>query len=152
MGRVQPATGRRLLVWGGSASFALAALHVLIIAIGAPAYAYFGRPDLAERATAGSLLPPLATLALTFLLSVWGVYAYSGARLIRRVPLLRTGLVTVSVIYLARGLVLLADVARWLSDESFPPRQAVFSAGALAIGVCYAIGTLTLFRKAAELM
>jgi len=24
--------------------------------------------------------------------------------------------------------------------------------GALAIGVCYAIGTLTLFRKAAELM
>lgn len=147
MGRVNATTARRYLAWGGTASFALAALHVLIIAIGAPAYTYFGRPDLADAAMMGSLFPPLVTAAITFLLSVWGVYAYSGARLIRRVPLLRTGLVTISIIYLARGLVLLADLARWVAGERYPPRQALFSAGALAIGLCYAIGTLTLFRK-----
>ena len=147
MERVQVATARRFLVWGGTASFALAALHILIIALGSPAYAYFGRPDLAEAAMRGSLVPPTVTAVITFLLSVWGIYAYSGARLIRRVPLLRTGLVTISIIYLARGLVLLADFARWVFGEQYPPRQAMFSAGALAIGVCYAIGTLTLFKK-----
>jgi len=138
-------------VAGGTASFALAALHVLIIAIGAPAYLYFGRPDLAESAARGSLFPPLVTAVITFLLSVWGVYGYSGARLIRRVPLLRTGLVTISLIYLARGLVISADVARWVAGEEYPPRQAAFSAAALAIGLCYAIGTWTILRKAVDL-
>jgi hypothetical protein len=140
------------LIAGGTASFALAALHVLIIAIGPPAYMYFGRADLAEAAERGSLFPPLVTAMITFLLSVWGVYGYSGARLIRRVPMLRTGLVTVSVIYLARGLVILADFSRWLAGEDYPPRQAVFSATALAIGLCYTIGTWMILRKAANLL
>jgi len=144
-------TGRRLLIAGGTASFALAALHVLIIAIGPPAYLYFGRPDLAEAAEWGSLLPPLVTGGIIFLLSVWGVYGYSGARLIRQVPLLRTGLVTVSVIYLARGLVLLADFSRWVAGEDYPPRQAVFSATALFVGLCYALGTWTILRKSVNL-
>jgi hypothetical protein len=144
---VHALTGRRFLIAGGTASFALAALHVLIIAIGPPAYLYFGRPDLAEAADRGSLMPPLATAAITFLLSVWGIYGYSGGRLIRRVPFLRTGLVTVTLIYLARGLVLVADYSRWLAGEEYPPRQAVFSATALAIGLCYAIGTWQILRK-----
>jgi len=144
---VHALTGRRFLIAGGTASFALAALHVLIVAIGPPAYLYFGRADLAGAAERGSLMPPLVTAGLTFLLSVWGVYGYSGGGLIRRVPLLRTGLVTVTLIYLARGLVLVADYSRWLAGEEYPPRQAVFSATALAIGVCYAVGTWQILRK-----
>jgi hypothetical protein len=91
------------------------------------------------------------TGGIIFLLSVWGVYGYSGARLIRQVPLLRTGLVTVSVIYLARGLVLLADFSRWVAGEDYPPRQAVFSATALFVGLCYALGTWTILRKSVNL-
>lgn len=143
-------TGRRLLAVGGTASLALAGLHILIIAIGAPAYLYFGRPDLAEAAERGSLFPPFVTALVALLLTVWAVYAYSGARLTRRVPLLRTGLVTFSTIYLARGLVLVADVARWGAGERYPLRQAVFSAAALVIGLCYALGTWTLFRKVVD--
>lgn len=139
-------TGRRLLVAGGSASLALAAIHVLIIAIGSRAYLYFGRADLAEAAANGSLYPPLATLVITITLAVWGLYAYSGAGLMRRLPLLRTGLFTIAGIYTLRGLVLVADAARWLAGKQYPPRQAVFSAAALGVGLCYAIGTAAIVR------
>ncbi len=140
-------TGRRFLIAGGSASFALAALHVLIMAFGAPAYLYFGRADLAEAARRGSLYPPLATLVVTITLTAWGLYAFSGANLVRWLPLLRTGLVTIACVYALRGLVLILDVARWIAGEHYPPRQAVFSAAALAIGLCYAIGTAAMFRN-----
>jgi len=142
---MHPLTGRRLLVAGGAASLALAALHVLIIAMGSPAYLYFGRPDLAEAADRGSLFPPFVTGLVTLVLSAWGVYGFSGAGAVRRLPLLRTVLVVVSAIYLARGLVLVADFSRWVAGEDYPPRQAVFSATALGIGLAYALGTSTLF-------
>jgi hypothetical protein len=135
------------LIAGGSASLALAALHVLVIVIGAPAYRYFGRADLAEAVLRGSLQPSLATLAITITLTVWGLYAFSGAGLLRRLPLLRTGLVTIASVYTLRGLILVLDIARWVVGEHFPPRQAVFSAAALAIGLCHATGTWALFRR-----
>lgn len=140
-------TGRRCLIAGGSASLALAALHVLIIVIGAPAYLYFGRPDLADAVSKGSLVPALATIVITITLTVFGLYAFSGARLLRRLPLLRTGLVTIAGIYTLRGLVLILDAARWFLGEDYPARQAVFSASALAIGLCHAIGTAAIDRE-----
>ena len=142
--------GPRCLIAGGSVSLVLAALHVLIIAIGAPAYRYFGRADLAEATLKGSLYPPLATLVVTITLVVWGLYAYSGAGVLRRLPLLRTGLFAISGIYLLRGLIVVLDAARWFKGEPYPPRQAVFSATALVVGLCYAVGTWPLFRDAAS--
>ena len=143
-------TGRRSLVAGGSVSLALAAVHVVVIAIGAPAYRYFGRADLADASLKGSLDPLYATMVVAFTLTLFGLYAFSGAGLVRRLPLLRTGLVTISSIYLLRGLILVLDAARWFAGERFPLRQPVFSAAALAIGVCHAIGTWTVFRDDAS--
>ena len=139
-------TGRFCLLAGGVASLALAALHVLVLAIGGPAYRYFGRPDLAEAASKGSLYPPMATVVITITLTVFGLYALSGAGLVRRLPLLRTGLATIACVFTLRGLVLVLDAARWFAGEHYPPRQAVFSATALAIGLCYAIGTAAIVR------
>lgn len=139
-------TGRRCLLAGGVCSLALAALHVLVLVIGGPAYIYFGRADLAETARRGSLYPPLATLVVAITLTVWGLYAYSGAGLVRRLPLLRTGLVMIACVYTLRGLVLFLDAARWFVGEHYPPRQAVFSAASLAIGLCYAIGAAAIVR------
>ena len=142
-------TGRRLLLAGGACSLALAVLHVLVLAIGGPAYRYFGRPDLAEAAAKGSLYPSTATVVIAITLTLFGLYALSGAGLLRRLPLLRTGLVTIACVYALRGLVLVLDAARWFAGEHYPPRQAVFSAGALAIGLCHAIGTAAIIREAA---
>ena len=140
-------TGRLCLIAGGCASLALATLHLLVIAIGAPAYLYFGRADLAEAASRGSLSPALATLVIATTLTAWSLYAFSGAGLVRRLPLLRTGLVTIASVYTLRGLLFILDTNRWFAGEHLPLRHTLFSAAALAIGVCHAIGTRALFRK-----
>jgi hypothetical protein len=147
---VHALTGPRCLIAGGTVSLVLAALHVPIIVIGAPAYRYFGRADLAEAALRGSLYPPLATLVVTITLVVWGLYAYSGAGVLGRLPLLRSGLVAISIIYALRGLVVVLDAARWFAGDGYPLRQAAFSGAALAIGLCYAVGTWAVFRDAAS--
>ena len=43
-------SGRALLILGAGANFLIAALHLVIIFVGAPAYLYFGAADLARMA------------------------------------------------------------------------------------------------------
>jgi hypothetical protein len=50
------------------------------------------------------LCPRVYAVLIALLLFVWAAYAFSGAGLLRRLPLLRTGLVTISAVYLLRGL------------------------------------------------
>jgi hypothetical protein len=96
--------------------------------------------SLAER---GSPTPGLITAGLTLLFAVWAAYAFSGAGTIRRIPLLRTGLITIGVIYTLRGLLIGPQVAWFLSGyrAAIPPRQLVFSAVALFTGLAHLVGT-----------
>jgi hypothetical protein len=48
----------------------------------------------------GSPVPALVTVAITAVLAIWSAYGFSGAGLLRRLPLLRTGLVTIGFAYL----------------------------------------------------
>ena len=123
------------------ASFALAALHVVIIAIGAPAYLYFGAAGLAERASQGSLAPALLTSCITAVFVVFGLYALAGAGAIGRLPFLRAGLVTIGSVYTLRGLEVVFDVIRLIQNAGYPVRQTVFSGVSLVVGVLYLAGT-----------
>src|SRR5262245_49896623 len=99
--------GRPLLLFGGLASIAIAALHVVIVFIGPPAYRYFGAGEaLARQAELGSLFPATLTLIVATAFALFGAYALSGAGTLRRLPLLRLGLTTIGVIYTLRGLLL----------------------------------------------
>ncbi len=95
----------KLLLFGGVLSCIAALLHVAII-IGGPAWLrFFGAgEELATMAEDGSWVPALVTFAMTLVLFVWALYAFSGAGLIRRLPLLKPGLLAISAIYLVRGL------------------------------------------------
>lgn len=94
------------LLAGGLLSAAAALLHIAIIIGGPDYYRFFGAGEaMARAAERGSVRPALITAGIAVVLFVWSAYAFSGARLIRRLPLLRTGLVAISAIYLARGLV-----------------------------------------------
>ncbi len=137
MRRISPAV---LLILGGSANFLIAALHVVIIILGAPAYLYFGRADLALLAEQGSPIPALATAALVAVFAVFGLYALSGAGVIRKLPLLTIALYGIGAVYLLRGLVIILDLTRLVRGEIYPLRQTVFSAVALVIGLLYLIG------------
>jgi len=69
------------------------------------------------------------------------VYAFSGAGLIRRLPLLRMVLAAIAVIYILRALFLLSEI-KMVLDEGYPFRFVVFSAISLAAGILYLAGIL----------
>lgn len=100
------------LVAGGLLSAVAALLHLAVIAGGPDWYRFFGAGErMAQMAERGSPGPPLITLAIASVLALWAAYAFSGAGLIRRLPLIRLALVAISAVYLLRGLVLVPAFA-----------------------------------------
>jgi len=92
--------------------------------------------DMRELATQGAALPYILTLITCAAFAVFGLYGLSGAADIRRLPLLRAGLVSIAVIYLYRATVFEGIAAVRNGDTV----QIVFAAIALLIGLCYAYG------------
>lgn len=137
------------LILGGSLSIAIALLHIAIIFGGAPAYRYFGAgEEMAELASAGSVLPALLTLFLAAIFTLWGLYAFSGAGLIRHLPLLRLGLVVIAGIYALRGVGVIPQVV-WMveSPQSVAPHEIVFSLTSLFVGIAYLVGTISSWER-----
>jgi hypothetical protein len=95
----------RYLVIGGICSIVVAILHVAIIIGGADWYRFFGAgEEMALMSESGSPFPVLITSVIVIVFIIWGVYAFSGAGIIRTIPLLRLALIVISSIYLIRGL------------------------------------------------
>ncbi len=142
------ARSKVLLVISAIGDLAIAGAHVGIAAIGPRAYVYFGAVSLAAPAGRGELWPAALTFAIALVFAAWGMWAFSGAGVLRRLPLLRTVLVAITALYLLRGLVVIPDVLRLLAGAGYPLRQTVFSAVALGLGLTHAFGTLPLLRRA----
>ena len=73
------------------------------------------------------------------MLAIWAAYAFSGAGLLPRLPLLRTGLVAISAIYLLRGLALIPALI--INRGEVMPFVLWSSLIVLIYGVAYAVGT-----------
>jgi hypothetical protein len=128
------------LVAAGILSAIAALLHLAVIWGGADWYRFFGAgEEMARAAERGSAHPALLTMAIAAVLAIWSAYAFSGAGLIGRLPLLRTALILISFIYLARALAPLPIllVRPWLAS----PFVLWSSAIVLIYGLTYAIGT-----------
>ena len=127
------------LIAGGFLSAAAALLHIGVIIGGADWYRYFGAGEqMARMAEAGSPIPALITLGIALVLAVWAAYAFAGAGLVRRLPLMRTALIAITSIYLLRGLMIIPVLLQ--------PTPAGFdlwsSLIVLAYGAAYALGTI----------
>lgn len=130
----------RWLIAGGLLSAVAALLHIAVIIGGPDWYRFFGAGEgMARAAEQGSWVPAATTLGITAVLAIWSAYAFSGAGLIPRLPLIRTGLVTISAVYLARGLILFPAVA--LKPELIDAFAVWSSLIVLVYGVAYAVGT-----------
>lgn len=129
-----------MLIIGGVLSVAASLLHVVVIAGGPDWYRFFGAGEgMAQMAERGEITPILTTLAIASVLAIWAAYAFAGAGLIRRLPLMRTALVLISAIYLLRGLVLVP--AFIINPGGVLPFVLWSSLIVLVYGVCYAVGT-----------
>ena len=128
------------LIVGGVLSAAASLLHLAVIAGGPSWYRFFGAGEgMARMAERGSLTPTLVTLGIATVLAVWAAYAFAGAGLIARLPLMRTALVLISAVYLLRGLVVLPAFV--LNPGGVMPFMIWSSLIVLVYGVCYAVGT-----------
>jgi hypothetical protein len=128
------------LIAGGVLSAAASVLHLAVIVGGPDWYRFFGAGEgMARLAEQDSWTPVLITLGIAGVLAVWAAYAFSGAGLIRRLPLLRTALVLISAVYLLRGLVLIPAFA--LNPGGVMPFVLWSSLIVLVYGLAYAFGT-----------
>jgi hypothetical protein len=128
------------LVAGGALSVIAALAHLAVIVGGPDWYRFFGAGEgMARAAERGELRPALITVCIAALLLVWAAYAFSGAGLIPRLPLLRRALVAISVVYLLRAL---APAAILLFRPGLmSPFVWWSSAIVLVYGLAYALGT-----------
>ncbi len=127
------------LIIGGWLSLAASALHIGCIVGGPDWYRFFGAGEaMARAAERGEIYPALVTFGIAAMLAIWGAYAFAGAGVIRRLPLMRTALVAISTIYLLRGLALVPIA---FTPAAQTPFNIWSSLIVLAYGVTYAVGT-----------
>lgn len=129
------------LVAGGVLSLCASLLHLACIVGGPDWYRFFGAGErLANLAAAGRWTPAALAGGIATALALAAAYAFAGAGLIRPLPLLRTGLVVISAVYMARGLILLKP-----SVLARPDLSATFlfwsSLIVLIFGLVHVIGT-----------
>lgn len=129
------------LAVGGALSLAAAALHLACIVGGPGWYRALGAGErMARMVEAERIGPIVVTVAIAAALAGFGAYAWSGAGLLPRLPLLRTGLVAITAVYLLRGLVLFAPGALRRPDLS--PRFLFWSSAVvLGFGITHLVGT-----------
>ena len=118
-----------------------ALLHVGCIIFGPSWYRFFGAGErLAQLAAAGSAVPTVMTAGIAAVLSLWAVYALSGAGVIARLPFIRVALCAIAGIYLVRGAagLVFAAVAPGERSVAFWVWSSLICLG---IGALYLVGT-----------
>ena len=127
------------LIAGGLLSAVASLIHVGCIVQGPVWYRMFGAPEgLIQGVESGDPTLHWLTAGIAAMLAIWSAYAFAGAGLIRRLPLMRTALVAISAVYLARGLLIVPVLLK-----QNPVRFEIWSSLiVLVYGAVYAIGTV----------
>lgn len=133
------------LVAAGAFSFLASAAHLACIAGGGRWYRFMGAGErMANAAERGQWQPTAVTLCIAGVLAMWGLYAWSGAGLLPRLPLLPWALGSIAGVYLARGF--LFPVLR----SHFPNNSARFwyvsSSICIVIAITHLVGLWQLWR------
>ena len=134
------------LLTGAVLSAVAALLHLACIAFGAPWYRAMGAGErMARMAAEGDWHATAVTLCIAAVLSVWSLYALSGAGVIARLPLLRPALCAITGVYLLRA------VAYPVLHGHFPGNSAAFwvwsSAICLVLGAVHLIGLCQVWAR-----
>jgi hypothetical protein len=116
-----------------------ALLHVGCIVFGGDWYRFLGAGEhMAQMAEAGKIYPALVTALIAAVLSIWSLYALSGAGVVPKLPLLRLGLCLIAAIYLLRGIVFVPLM--WFIPDNSLIFWLISSAVSFLFGTFYAVG------------
>jgi len=139
------------LITGGCLSFIAALLHISCIFGGPDWYLFLGAGErMAELAAEGDAYPTIVTLIIASILTGWGFYAFSGAGIILKLPLLRTCLVLITAVYFIRGVAGLIGPF-FTSDPVVHQNSITFwvvsSLICCIFGTFYLLGTIKLWQQ-----
>ena len=135
-----------LLIFAAVLSFCAAIFQAAIAFV--PAWSdAFGAGTLASN-------PPLllaSGLTVALLLAIWGLYGLSGAGVIRRLPLLRLGLLMIGLLYLLVGINFPFQVLAMLgilpTVGPIPIHIVLVSLGAFVAALAYLIGLAVSWKR-----
>ncbi len=125
------------LLIGGYFSLAFAVFQISGVFWPPKAIKYLGGP--ADLSTTRPVIYALLCVVVAAGVAGFGLYALSGAGKIRRLPLLRTMVTTVTVIYLLRGLLLFPEIPVVIRHPGLA-RFTAFSLVALVFGLVHLAG------------
>lgn len=131
----------RMLKIGGYINILIAIFHLVVLFWAQQMYDFTGVGDrMRENASIHPFLPYAITIIVSIAFFVFGLYGLSGADIIKKMPLLKTGIFVIATIYLLRGLV--GIFINIFVESSFLLHHLIFSIFALIIGVLYLLGGL----------
>ncbi len=135
-----------LLAYAGMLSAAASIAHICIVLGGPSWYRFFGAGErMAKLAEQKSITPTIVTLGIAAVLGIWALYAWSGAGVIPKLPLIKPALVVITSVYLLRGVVGLVapHVSKHPAIVSNSKRFWFWSSlVCLGIGVTHLLGTV----------
>ena len=134
------------LIVGASLSAIAAFIHFSCVFLGPPGFRFLGAGDyIVKLAENGHWYPNFITILIGTVLSIWSLFALSGAGAIVRLPFAREALLLISSIYILRA------VTYPLLKPAFPGNSEAFwlttSGICLIIGVVHFIGLRQVWYK-----
>ncbi|MFV2060340.1 MAG: hypothetical protein ACC653_06610 [Gammaproteobacteria bacterium] len=127
------------LMLAGILTIIVGVLYLAVIIGGPEWYRMFGLGEnAASQVEQGLFRPQALTFVLAITLITWGCYAFSGAGLLKRLPLLKPSLVWITIIFLLRGIAFIP--AYLFQPESVDNIIIVSSFLCLTFGITYAVG------------
>ncbi len=125
------------LVLGAALSAVAATLHFACLVWGAPLFRFLGAGEpIAQMAEKGHWYASFIAFAIGALLTVWAIYAMSGAGMLMRLPYARLVLSSITGSYLLRAM------AFPLLKPAFPENSNTF--WLVTSGICLVIGLVHL--------
>ena len=125
----------KYLIAGALMSGFAALLHLACIVGGASWYRFLGAGEqMAQMDLAGHWYPKVITFAIAAVLTVWALYALSGAGVIRKLPFARWVLCVITAVYLLRSIAFIP------LQNYIPENSTTF--WLVSSGICFVIGVV----------
>jgi hypothetical protein len=134
----------KFLISAGVIASASAIWHLLCI-FGGPSWFAFARApqQIIESAQQGTMLAPIGTIIVATLMFACSVFAFSAAGIIRKVPLLKSALLTISLLCILRALSAIPTIA---TSNGLDVWQIVASAVWFYVGICFVTGSIKQYK------
>jgi hypothetical protein len=145
--RVKSKPGILYLVVVALIAVATAIAHMSCIFLGPECFsAQMAPPQVIESAKNGTWLAPVGTIFISAIFLVVGLYALSGAGIIRKLPLLKLGIYTISTLCIIRGVL---PLQLWIRHPE-KVNSIVFYTGViwLVTGLLFLFGYLLVQKSA----